>query len=151
MAAIRSCGNKDTELKLAAIMRAARVTGWRRNHPLFGKPDFVFRRERLAVFVDGCFWHGCPKHARQPGSNTAYWMPKLARNKARDRHVSRMLRQNGWKVMRIWEHHLAAPVAIIDRIARARIKNCRSPFRAHAGKNRGVGRHLQKFKLKVRR
>ena len=58
MAAIRSKGNKTTELRLASILRAHGIKGWRRDQPLFGKPDFVFRRERLAVFVDGCFWHG---------------------------------------------------------------------------------------------
>src|SRR5208282_440535 len=89
MAAIRSRGNKDTELKLASILRAARITGWRRHQSLPGKPDFVFRRERLALFVDGCFWHGCPRHGRQPGTNTAYWAKKLSRNKGRDRSVSR--------------------------------------------------------------
>ena len=61
MAAIRSKGNKTTELRLASILRAHGISGWRRHQPLFGKPDFVFRRERLAVFVDGCFWHGCPQ------------------------------------------------------------------------------------------
>ena len=71
MAAIRSRGNKDTELKLATILRAAHITGWRRHQPIPGRPDFVFRRARLAIFVDGCFWHGCPKHGRKPGSNRA--------------------------------------------------------------------------------
>jgi DNA mismatch endonuclease Vsr len=80
MAAIRSRGNKDTELKLAAILRASRVTGWRRHYPLPGRPDFIFRRARLAIFVDGCFWHACPKHGHKPGSNRAYWLPKLRHN-----------------------------------------------------------------------
>jgi DNA mismatch endonuclease (patch repair protein) len=74
MAAIRSRGNKGTELTLVAILRAAHVTGWRRHQPLPGRPDFVFRRARLAVFVDGCFWHGCPKHGRKPASNRGYWL-----------------------------------------------------------------------------
>ncbi len=137
MGAIRSRGNKETELKLAAILRAARITGWRRHQPLPGKPDFAFGRKRLAIFVDGCFWHGCPKHGRQPGTNTAYWSQKLARNKSRDRSVSRALRQTGWTVLRIWAHHLSAPVAIAAKIARALHKNCRSPFRGASGKNRG--------------
>src|SRR5580700_1063132 len=89
MAAIRSRGNKDTELKLASIMRAKRITGWRRNERLTGQPDFVFRRERLALFVDGCFWHGCPKHLRMPRSNEKYWRQKLARNQRRDGIVTR--------------------------------------------------------------
>jgi DNA mismatch endonuclease (patch repair protein) len=81
MATIRSKGNKDTELKFAAILRAHGVTGWRRHYRLRGKPDFVFPRERLAIFVDGCFWHACPKHGRKPGSNRDYWVPKLERNR----------------------------------------------------------------------
>ena len=81
MAAIRSGGNKDTELKLAAILRAAGITGWRRHQPLPGRPDFVFRRARLAVFVDGCFWHGCRAHCRMPKSRTEYWQPKIVRNR----------------------------------------------------------------------
>lgn len=69
MSRIRSQGNKVTELRLISIFREARITGWRRKQPLLGKPDFVFRQQRLAVFVDGCFWHGCPKCYRRPSSN----------------------------------------------------------------------------------
>jgi len=122
MAAIRSFGNKDTELKLASILRAARITGWRRHQALPGKPDFVFRRDRVALFVDGCFWHGCPKHGRQPKTNTAYWTQKLSRNTARDQSVSRTLRQSGWTVIRLWEHHLSAPVAVAAKISRTLAK-----------------------------
>ncbi len=69
--------------------------------------DFVFRRERLALFVDGCFWHGCPRHATEPKNNRAFWRRKLSANKARDRLVTRALRSQGWRVLRIWEHELA--------------------------------------------
>ena len=72
MAAIRSHGNKDTELKFIEILKGRGITGWRRKQRLPGKPDFVFAGRRLAVFVDGCFWHGCPQHGRQPGSNSQY-------------------------------------------------------------------------------
>lgn len=120
MAAIRSSGNKDTELRLVALLRSAKVTGWRRGSRLPGKPDLIFANQRLAVFVDGCFWHGCPWHGRQPGSNSAYWMAKLARNRARDRQVQRRLNHLGWSVIRIWEHSLerksaASAVARIER------------------------------------
>jgi DNA mismatch endonuclease (patch repair protein) len=118
MAAIRSRGNKDTELKLASILRAAGITGWRRHQPVPGHPDFIFRRERLTVFVDGCFWHGCPKHGRKPGSNRAYWLPKLRRNQRRDRAVTRALSKAGWHVIRLWEHDLAHPVPATKRISR---------------------------------
>lgn len=106
MAAIRSKGNKDTELKLASILRSNGLTGWRRHRPVRGKPDFVFPKQRLAVFVDGCFWHGCPKHGRNPDSNQQYWLAKLKRNRTRDRQTDRALRLSGWKVLRLWEHDL---------------------------------------------
>lgn len=108
MSSIRSRGNKDTELALLRIFREKSITGWRRHSSLVGKPDFVFARAKVAVFVDGCFWHGCLKHSRPPRSNQAYWRAKMVRNKVRDRSVTRALRRNGWCVLRIWEHDLAA-------------------------------------------
>ncbi len=108
MGRVRSMGNKSTELRLAAIFREQGIKGWRRGQNLLGKPDFVFRAERVCVFVDGCFWHGCPKCYRRPGSNQIYWDAKAQRNAARDRVVARELRQQGWRVIRIWEHQLAA-------------------------------------------
>jgi DNA mismatch endonuclease, patch repair protein len=119
MACIRSRGNKDTELKLASILRAAHIIGWRRHQPLPGRPDFVFSRARLAVFVDGCFWHGCPTHGRKPGSNRDYWLPKLLRNRQHDCAVKRSLGTLGWTVIRIWEHELSRPHLCIGRINRA--------------------------------
>ena len=116
MAAIRSRGNKATELKLVSILRAAGVTGWRRHQSLPGRPDFIFRRQRLAVFVDGCFWHGCPRHCRMPAGNRQYWQRKIARNSARDHRVSRLLRSRGWRVLRIWGHALASPDTVASRI-----------------------------------
>jgi DNA mismatch endonuclease (patch repair protein) len=103
---------------LIEIMRAHRITGWRRGASLQWKvaglklkkfrvkPDFVFRSHRLAVFVDGCFWHGCPLHATSPKTNAAFWRKKLAANRTRDRLVTRTLRQLGWRVLRLWEHEL---------------------------------------------
>ena len=116
MAAIRSKGNKDTELKLASILRAHGIKGWRRHRPLPGKPDFIFPKERLALFVDGCFWHGCPKHGRKPSSNRHYWLVKLQRNKCRDRKVNRVLRNRGWIVLRLWEHELVRTANAAKRI-----------------------------------
>lgn len=107
MALIRAHGNKDTELRLIAIFRANGITGWRRHRPLFGKPDFVFPARKLAVFVDGCFWHGCPIHGTSPKQNAKFWREKIARNRARDRLVNRTLRASGWRVLRLWEHDLA--------------------------------------------
>ena len=121
MSLIRSRGNKATELRLIALMREHGITGWRRTARVFGKPDFVFRAARLAVFVDGCFWHGCPRHATMPANNRAFWKAKFARNAARDREVSRALRTAGWRVIRVWECALARrrQLATMRRIARA--------------------------------
>jgi len=115
MSLIRGRGNKDTELALLKLLRRHGVTGWRRHQNVFGKPDFLFRRNRLALFVDGCFWHGCPKHCKIPAGNRAFWKEKFAANKARDRRVNRELRKIGWKVVRIWEHDLAKRGAVIIR------------------------------------
>lgn len=121
MSRIRSQGNKDTELRLISIFREARITGWRRKQPLFGKPDFVFRKQRLAVFVDGCFWHGCPRCYRRPASNQTYWDEKVQRNQKRDLQVTRELRRAGWHVLRIWEHQLSEKERgrLIKRVSRA--------------------------------
>ena len=78
-----------------------------RTYQLAVRPDFVFRKQRTAVFVDGCFWHGCPRHATQPRSNRAFWRQKFSRNKKRDALVTRTLRRAGWRVLRVWEHELA--------------------------------------------
>jgi DNA mismatch endonuclease (patch repair protein) len=116
MAAVKSKGNKDTELKLISIFRANGITGWRRNQKLPGKPDFVFRRECLVVFVDGCFWHGCRRHCRMPQHNRQYWRLKIARNAARDDAITRHLQKAGWRVFRIWEHSLKVPGLVAQRI-----------------------------------
>ncbi len=80
-------------------------------HPLdvIGKPDLVHRRAKVAVFLDGCFWHGCPQHLRMPATNKDYWERKIFRNRKRDLVVSRELLNAGWLVLRIWEHSLKNP------------------------------------------
>jgi DNA mismatch endonuclease (patch repair protein) len=107
MSAVRSTGNKATEGVLVRILRKHRISGWRREVRLRGNPDFVFPKRRTAIFVDGCFWHGCAKHCRMPTGNSAYWEPKISGNKKRDQNVTRDLRRSGWRVLRIWEHELA--------------------------------------------
>ena len=121
MSRIRGRGNKATELALAKLLRRHRIIGWRRNQPVFGKPDFIFRQMRLALFVDGCFWHGCPKHATQPKNNAAFWRRKFATNKKRDVLVTRTLRRTGWRVLRIWEHELVRKneTQLVRRLAAA--------------------------------
>src|SRR5271170_6573395 len=102
MSLIRGRGNKNTEVALAKLFRRNKITGWRRHQKIFGKPDFIFRQMRLALFVDGCFWHGCPKHGTKPKGNAAFWKNKFSRNIVRDRLVTRTLRKAGWRVLRIW-------------------------------------------------
>jgi DNA mismatch endonuclease, patch repair protein len=106
MSKIRGKGNKDTELAMILIFRRFHITGWSRNQSLLGKPDFVFRKQKAALFVDGCFWHGCPKHSNIPKNNQEFWIKKLSGNIKRDRYVSRELRKMGWTVIRIWEHEI---------------------------------------------
>jgi DNA mismatch endonuclease (patch repair protein) len=107
MSRIRGRENKETELALAKLFRSYRISGWRRNHAIFGKPDFIFPKFRVVVFVDGCFWHGCPTHGTKPKSNRSYWLNKLSSNIKRDRLVTRTLRKSGWRVIRIWQHELS--------------------------------------------
>jgi DNA mismatch endonuclease (patch repair protein) len=85
------------------------------------RPDFVFPKEKLAVFVDGCFWHGCPKHATWPKNNADFWRKKIEGNRARDRLQNRLLRAKGWRVLRIWEHALTRQEAArtMSRLKRA--------------------------------
>jgi DNA mismatch endonuclease, patch repair protein len=119
MSRIRGHGNKDTEIALMRLFRAHRIPGWRRRRPVFGRPDFVFQGRKVAVFVDGCFWHACPKHSNMPANNRAFWQRKMASNKARDRRVNRRLRADGWRVVRIWEHDLKQPARCLPRVLRA--------------------------------
>ncbi len=118
MSRVRSARNATTELKLVSLLRAARLRGWHRNFPLLGKPDFVFPRSKLAVFVDGCFWHGhgCGRNLK-PMRNAALWRQKFDWNRRRDARVMRALRSDGWRVVRIWECALAKePDACLRRI-----------------------------------
>jgi DNA mismatch endonuclease (patch repair protein) len=105
MSRIRGSGNRDTEMRMIEVFRADRITGWRRNAKLFGKPDFVFPKQRVAVFVDGCFWHrhaGC-KFAYTPKSRLEFWLRKFDNNIVRDKLVTQTLRKAGWKIVRVWE------------------------------------------------
>ena len=148
MSRIRSRGNADTELALVRLLRAHKISGWRRqvrlklkgervkelnkgrcqgaprihsftdlthSPPLTVRPDFIFPKSRMAVFVDGCFWHGCPKHGTRPKGNALFWRRKFAANKARDVRVNRALRRAGWRVLRVWEHDLKRGVRNAER------------------------------------
>ncbi len=108
MSRIRGRGNRSTERALRLALVRASLSGWRL-HPsdIAGRPDFWFAAAKLAVFVDGCFWHCCKQcQIPSPASNRSYWAPKLTRNKRRDRTVTRNLRASGVQVLRMWEHEL---------------------------------------------
>jgi DNA mismatch endonuclease, patch repair protein len=118
MSLIKGKGNKDTELFMMRLMRIYHIAGWRRNQILLGKPDFVFPKQKIALFVDGCFWHGCPKpkHSNMPRNNQEFWAKKLKANKDRDKFVTRELRKMGWKVIRVWEHELRDPAKVAKKL-----------------------------------
>ena len=107
MGQIKSRGNRSTEVSFRLALVRAGIRGWIL-HPkaIFGTPDFYFRRARLAVFIDGCFWHGCPLCGHLPRTRSAFWRAKIERNKARRVQVARRLRRDGIWVLRIWEHEL---------------------------------------------
>ncbi len=144
MSRIRSRGNERTEVALAKLFRRHKITGWRRQIQIRTsprpsphssdergegvkvRPDFIFPKLRLAIFVDGCFWHGCPQHETQPKNNRAFWRRKFSRNKRRDLLVTRTLRKSGWRVLRIWEHELVRKheARLWRRILRALVGFC---------------------------
>jgi len=118
MSRVKSAGNLTTELRLAALLHANKVAGWRRHTRLLGNPDFVWRAERVALFVDGCYWHGhhCDRNL-SPKTNARIWQAKFRRNRRHDLVVTRKLRALGWTVVRIWECELArAPEDCVRRL-----------------------------------
>jgi len=116
MSRIRSNGNYTTEVRFIGIMRRYKIAGWRRRTKLPGRPDFVFTKYKLAIFIDGDFWHGNPKKFRIPKSNCQYWQQKIEGNRNRDREVNKQLKRLGWRVLRIWESSLSDEEAIIGKL-----------------------------------
>jgi DNA mismatch endonuclease (patch repair protein) len=116
MSHIKNRGNKETELVMINILRKYHITGWRRNQILFGKPDFVFYKRKIVIFVDGCFWHCCPIHSKEPKNNKEFWKRKLKNNKKRDELVTHVLKGKGWQVLRIWEHELINPTNVVKKV-----------------------------------
>jgi len=119
MAEVKGRYNKSTEIKLAHMLRVARITGWRRHLNLPGKPDFTFQKERVCVFVDGCFWHGCPKHYKAPKDNADFWRKKLLNNRRRDAEVRKELTRKKYRVVRVWECELRDESKVLRRIRTA--------------------------------
>ena len=106
MSKVKSKNTKSTELKIIKLFKELHIIGWRRTYPLIGKPDFVFPKKRIVVFVDGCFWHGHDCRNVTPSDNKEYWDAKRAYNKQRDEMVTKTLQQKNWTVIRIWECEL---------------------------------------------
>ena len=118
MTAIHAQGNTTTELAMGKLLVAAGLRGYRKHWPIEGRPDFVWPKPKVALFVDGCFWHACPYCHKPPQSNLKYWRSKLGRNKARDKMVSKRLRALGWSVLRIWECQVRRGVGV-SKVARS--------------------------------
>jgi DNA mismatch endonuclease (patch repair protein) len=121
MAAVRSRGNATTELPLAKLLWAAGLRGYRKHWPVAGKPDFAWPGRKVAVFVDGCFWHGCVCKTL-PRTNREFWRNKIENNQRRDQRVSRSLRRDGWTVIRVKECAVRKPSSlarIVAAVARA--------------------------------
>ena len=113
MSAIKSKNTKP-EIKLRRALWARGC----RYRVQFGreKIDIAFPKKKVAVFVDGCFWHGCPLHSKLPKSNTLYWHPKLSKNKERDKEKQLRLVNEGWLVLRFWEHELSNVEEVVERV-----------------------------------
>ena len=108
--------NTSPELNLRKILSMAGVK-YNANYKLEGKPDMVLKSQKVAVFIDGCFWHKCPICFRAPKSNKGYWKEKIKKNVDRDRKLNKTLKKEGWKVIRIWEHNvLKNPNGVLHKI-----------------------------------
>jgi DNA mismatch endonuclease (patch repair protein) len=154
MAAVKSKGNLSTERAVAHLFRANKITGWRRHLGVIpGKPDFSFLSARLAVFVDGCFWHGCKicRRNMKPSTNSAYWLTKIARNKARDHKVNAELRRAGWRVIRIWEHEVSkAPDKIIRLLQKTLVRGKHEKETGHLQPRGGARKRREARSLLIR-
>ncbi len=106
MRKVKASGNKSTEIRLIKLFKKSGITGWRRHYPVKGHPDFVFIDKRVAIFVDGCFWHGHDCRNTRPDDNREYWDKKRERNIRHDQEVTALFERRGWTVLRIWECEL---------------------------------------------
>ncbi|MCG8066284.1 MAG: very short patch repair endonuclease [Candidatus Thiodiazotropha taylori] len=118
---------KRTDTKPEIILRRelwSRGYRYRLKNSLTGKPDLVFTKQKVAIFVDGCFWHKCPEHFVMPASNREFWATKINKNVKRDHAVSSALSREGWRVLRFWEHEIESDVAsVVVAIVYALIHN----------------------------
>lgn len=106
MRAVKSKNPKSTELALIKLFKENHIIGWRHSYSVKGHPDFVFLEKRIAIFVDGCFWHGHDCRNTRPADNSEYWAQKRARNMQHDKEITQLFKRRGWTVIRIWECEL---------------------------------------------
>lgn len=117
MSAIRGKDTKPELLLRKALWKLGRRYRVRYNLP--GRPDIVFPADRIAIFIDGCFWHSCPEHFQQPETNAEFWKDKIQRNILRDKKVTQQLTKEGWTVLRFWEHDIKNDLdACINKVIR---------------------------------
>ncbi len=109
MSSVKSGGTKLENYFCSALEKYKELRFERNRKDIFGCPDFVFEKQKVTVFIDSCFWHGCSIHLRMPSNNQDYWVTKIDRNKERDKIVKKELKKEGWKVIRIWEHSIKNP------------------------------------------
>lgn len=121
MQGVKGKGNRTTEARLRGALVRARLRGWTANaRTIKGHPDFFFKGESVAIFVDGCFWHGCPRCGHVPKKNSAFWEAKISRNRERDAQTTAELRRDGILVVRFWEHQLRDSLeACIEKVKAA--------------------------------
>jgi DNA mismatch endonuclease, patch repair protein len=141
MSAIRGKHGKTTERALRMALIRAGIRGWRLHAALPGKPDIFFDDQRIAVFVDGCFWHFCPKCGHIPRTRQAFWKAKIERNMRRDRRTKRILRQGGIRVIRVWEHSLKSSKDIDSVIKLIKNLNVDTGIKVRQQQRRNKGAH----------
>ena len=109
--------NTSPEIKLRKMLSAAGIRGYRIHYDLPGKPDIVFTKKRIAIFIDGCFWHKCPVDFQEPETRKEFWMKKIQSNVERDKRTNKKLSDKGWAVIRIWEHEMRKdPEKVLKKI-----------------------------------
>jgi DNA mismatch endonuclease Vsr len=124
MSHVRSEGNKTTEWRLRSFLIREGIQGWQvHKKGIFGNPDFVFIVCKVAIFVDGSFWHGAPEFNRFPKSRLEYWKPKIEGNIKRDKTVNRTLKKQGWVVLRFWDYQLEENIARVIAFIKKTIEN----------------------------